>query len=526
MTQGVRIGVAKRSRFDQIEQRRSSRGTICARNDARSSNAGQRQTLVDGELHDMPATLLVLLVILAPPVGIALERVTVVDVREGVLAPDQTVLISGDRIDKVGPSPQVASPSGARRIDGKGKYLIPGLWDMHVHFANADYAPLFVTQGVVGVRDMHAHLPFMLLPLRKQIAEGKRIGPRILTAISMVDGSPPMWSGTLVAANAEEGRTAVRALQAKGADFVKVYSGLSPEAFAAICDEARKLDLAVVGHVPEAVSALDASRAGQRSMEHIFGILTASARDEDQLRREFVASIRGARAPEFYQMLIRSQSKAVETFDAGKAARLFAEFARNQTYQCPTLTVHRMLAQLKEPGFADDPRLRYTPSMMKMVWKQSLAWMEPLAKDPKNQRLLYDKTKELVGAMHKSRVPILAGTDTSNPYCMAGFSLHDELALLVESGLSPLAALQSATLAPARFLRKEAEQGTVEEGKRADLLLLSANPLEDIRNTTKIHAVILAGASLDRAALDALLADAERKAGGSQGKSLGAAGAR
>ncbi len=443
----------------------------------------------------------------------ALVHANVLDVVGGKVLIDQTVVVRDGKIESVGDAKEASVAEGVQAIDVSGKFVMPGLWDMHVHFASADYAPLFVANGVVGVRDMHAHLPFMLLPLRKQIAEGRKVGPKILTAISMVDGAPPLWGGTLTATNAEEGRKAVQTLKEKGADLVKVYSGLPPEAFEAICEEAKKVGLPVSGHVPESVGVMAASSKGVRSMEHIFGILTAASSQESALRSEMVSSMRGIDAKTFYGLLIRSQVKALDTFDGERAEGLFREFARNRTYQCPTLTVHRMFARLTESSFREDARVRYTPSLIKNVaWKQTLAWVEPIAQNAADQRRLFAKTMEIIGQMHRAGVPILAGTDTSNPYCMAGFSLHDELELLVEAGLSPLAALQSATIEPARYMDQEGRLGEVKPTQRADLLILDGNPLEDIRQTKKIRGLVLNGQYLDRASLDAMLDKAEKTA--------------
>jgi hypothetical protein len=270
----------------------------------------------------------------------------------------------------------------------------------------------------------------------------------------------------------------------------------------------------VVGHVPEAVPIAEASAAGMRSMEHLFGILTAASRDAEQLRSEFVSTIQGVSGKAFYPLLIRAQLKALDTYSPERAAALYATLAKNQTYQCPTMTVQRMFANLTDPSFTSDERNRYTPSLIKMTWKQAVEWVLPIAENKADQQRLYFKSQEMVREMHRAGVPILAGTDTSNPYCFAGFSLHDELALLVEAGLSPLAALQAATLQPARFLKKESEFGSVAPGKRADLVLLDANPLEDIHNTTKIHAVVLGGKLYDRSSLDEMLTTAEKKAAG------------
>jgi imidazolonepropionase-like amidohydrolase len=443
----------------------------------------------------------------------ALVHVNVLDVVRGKVLTDQTVVVRDGKIESVGEAKATTIGGDVQAVDETGKFVMPGLWDMHVHFASADYAPLFVANGVVGVRDMHAHLPFMLLPLRKQIAEGRKVGPTILTAISMVDGAPPLWGGTMTATSDEEARKAVQTLEEKGADLVKVYSSLPPEAFDAICDEAKKVGLPVSGHVPESVSVLDASKKGLRSMEHIFGILTAASSQESALRSEMISSMRGIDAKTYYGLLIRSQVKALDTFDGKRAELLYQEFAKNRTYQCPTLTVHRMFARLTEPSFTEDARVRYTPSLIKNVaWKQTLAWVEPIAQNAADQRRLFAKTLDIVGQMHRAGVPILAGTDTSNPYCMAGFSLHDELELLVEAGLSPLEAIRSATIEPARYMNQEGSQGEVKPAQRADLLILDGNPLEDIRRTREIRAVVLNGQYLDRTSLDAMLEKAEKSA--------------
>jgi hypothetical protein len=249
-------------------------------------------------------------------------------------------------------------------------------------------------------------------------------------------------------------------------------------------------------------------------MEHLFGLITAASTNESALRAELVASIRGVPAKTFYPLLIRAQVKALDSYSDERAAELFKTFAKNQTHQCPTLTVHRMFARLTEPSFTSDPRTRYTPMLMKAAWAQTALWVLPIAKNKDAQQKLFEKALVMVRGMHAAGVPILAGTDTSNPYCMAGFSLHDELALLVEAGLSPLAALQAATIVPARYLKEEDRSGSVDVGKRADLVLLDANPLDDVKNTTKIRAVVLAGKPFDRAALDALLLKGEQAAAG------------
>jgi imidazolonepropionase-like amidohydrolase len=205
---------------------------------------------------------------------------------------------------------------------------------------------------------------------------------------------------------------------------------------------------------------------------------------------------------------------ALETFSLEKAAILFARLKRNHTWQCPTLTVLRSGAFINDPNFRNDARLKYMPTGLITGWDPSndFRFKERTAEDVDLARLVYKKQIDLVGMMHRAGVEFLAGTDVENPYCFPGFSLHDELALLVQAGLSPMEALQSATLNPARFLGKQKELGTVEKGKIADLVLLEANPLEDIRNTTKINSVVLNGRLLERKALDQLLTEVEAAA--------------
>jgi imidazolonepropionase-like amidohydrolase len=396
-------------------------------------------------------------------------------------------------------------------VDGTGKYLIPGLWDMHVHITGTYYLPLFLANGVTGVRDMHTFWPALIYGMRKRVADGKLLGPRIVAAGALIDGPNPIWPGSLKAANAEEGRAAVRKLRKDGADFVKVYSKLPRDAFLAIAQEAKKQGLPVAGHVPESVGAAEASDAGQRCMEHLYGLWTACSSKEAALRKGVVDALPRSDNAAFRALMVRTQARALDSYDEKKATALFARFARNGTWQCPTLTVLRALASLDQEKFRKDPRVKYMGPEVLGMWspkgdraKQLLA----LAPDLKRT---YRKALPLVKALRAAKVPLLAGTDTPNPYCFPGFSLHDELALLVEAGLTPREALAAATLGPAKYLGRQKDLGTVEKGKLADLVLLSADPLADIKNTRKIAVVVVNGKLLKRADLDKLLSSAEHK---------------
>ena len=427
------------------------------------------------------------------------------------------MVITGDRITEFAPTKTVRVPKDAQVVDATGKFLIPGLWDMHVHWYGYDkaYLRLFTANGVTGVRIMWgAPIHF---EWRKEIQAGTLLGPRMVIASTILDGPKPIWPGSIAVANEAEARRAVIKVKREGADFVKVYSLLPREAYFAIADEAKKQGIPFAGHVPFFVSAGEASDAGQRSIEHLTGILAACSAREEELRKGFEDAFsnlpQGRRlpSPAHTRLLTRMM---LDTFSPEKAATLFTRLKRNHTWQCPTFTVLRSGAFINDPNFRNDPRLKYMPTQLRTQWDPStdFRFRERTAEDFDLSRLVYKKQIELVGMMHRAGVEFLAGTDVENPYCFPGFSLHDELELLVQAGLSPMEALQTATLNPARFLGNEKEFGTVEEGKIADLVLLEANPLEDIRNTTKINSVVLNGRLLDRKALDQLLAEREAAA--------------
>ncbi len=432
------------------------------------------------------------------PAPLALTHVTIIDVTGGELRRDMTVVITDDRISAIGASTTLSVPADAKVIDATGQFLIPGLWDMHVHWYRRDMFTLFIANGVTGVRQMFGNSD--LLRWRDEIAKDSLLGPRMIVASPIIDGPEPIWPNSISVSNKEEGPKAVRRVKQWGADFVKVYALLPRDAYFGIADEAKQQGITFAGHVPYSVSAREASEAGQKSIEHLTGILIACSDKEKEVRDELLRT----RSPD---ARARAVATALTTYDEKKAADLFARFAKNQTWQCPTLTVLRSNALFDYEKFWRDGRLRYIPKQMQQRWSLRRDHRSEDAKT--GAKKVLQKEFEIVGAMQKAGVPILAGTDTANPFCFPGFSLHEELALLVIAGLTPVEALRSATLNPAKFLGMDKTLGTIEVGKFADLVLLDANPLEDIRNTQKIKAVVSNGRLFDRKALDKLLADAE-----------------
>jgi imidazolonepropionase-like amidohydrolase len=448
--------------------------------------------------------------------SLLITHVTVIDATGAPARPDMTVVITGERIKALDQAGKVELPSDADAVDGTGKFLIPGLWDMHVHWSDpvapsAPYLGLFTANGVTGVRQMWgfpSHFQW-----RKDIAAGMLHGPRMMLAGPIVDGPKPVWPGSIAAGTEAEGRHAVRKTMEDGYDFVKVYSLLPRHVYFAIADEARKQGLPFAGHVPYSVTAREASDAGQKSVEHLTGLLLACSAKEGELTVALSEARRDPASPD-RALLRRVNEQLIDTFDAAKAATLFAKFKANGTWQVPTLTVLRALGNLDDKDFVKDERLKYMPLGVQNFWnpKDDFRFRTMTKEDYVLQRKVFKRDLELVGAMHREGVDLLAGTDVLNPYCFPGFSLHDELALLVEAGLSPMAALQTATRNPARYRDQLKDSGTVEAGKLADLVLLDSDPLTDIKNTRRIANVIVGGKLLTRSKLDKILTDVETAA--------------
>jgi imidazolonepropionase-like amidohydrolase len=450
----------------------------------------------------------------SPPAAIVIEHINVIDTKTGEVKRDCDVVLRGDRIASVGSMADSVKKEGAQVFNASGKYLIPGLWDMHVHIASPEYLPLFILNGVTGVREMHAFFPEQIFQYRRDTASGKRFGPHIVAAGALIDGDKPFWPGSVVARNAKEGEEAVRSLKKKGADFIKVYSKLTPEAYAAIAKECRAQGMVFAGHVPESISARDAAWAGQHSVEHLYGILLACSDQEDALRKDVMQAMAKGDNGTLRAAMMRAQEKAIDSYNPSKAKALFALFVEKETWQDPTLVVLRNIGMLNDPSITGDARLKYLSPFVKSFWNpKGQAGRFPAERQASLQRI-YRRDLQLIRDMRAAGVKFLAGTDTTNPYCMPGFSLHDELALLVSAGFSPLEALQGATYQAALCLGLLDRYGTVSPGKAADLVVLDANPLEDIHNSTKIHAVILNGKVLHRSEVDRRLAAIEKKASG------------
>ena len=463
--------------------------------------------------------------------AVAIRAVTVVDVMDGSLRDKQTVLVAGSRITAVGPADQVRIPPDAELVDAAGRYAIPGLWDMHVHSvspggvdtANRSIAaqdwhfPLFLAYGVTGVRNMNDGTVDVTLELtntiKRQLAEGSRRGPpRFFSAGPAVDGDPPLGgSKKVVVRTAAEARAVVEQLASHGADLIKVYENVSREVYFAIIDEARRRKIPVDGHIPFRVTPAEAVAAGQRTLEHPEALAAGCSTEADDERKRFAGVLAGYDGPPGSEKLLLMQVQHYRALydrrDPAACASAFETYRHNAVAVTADLLVYHHIVHADQI-LSDTARLRLVPEAVRRNWAHLLD-SETARELQSILRPIPPLELENVRLAKKAGVVLLAATDVDIPMGVPGLSLHEELVRLVEAGLTPLEALQAATLNPARVLGLVDSLGRIEPGKLADLVLLDANPLENIRNTQKIGAVVADGQLYRRADLDRLLAEVE-----------------
>jgi hypothetical protein len=437
---------------------------------------------------------------------LAITHVTLIDGTGAPAQGDMTVIVTGSRITAVGKAGLTAPPRDATIVDARGQFMIPGLWDMHQHtfMRKNKVLPLIslwgnIINGVTGVRDMGDQgIPddFGDLPMiqdfewRQAIEAGAVIGPRLVLAGAILEGPPSPRKGWPELRTEAEARKEVQFLKQFGVDFVKVHDSLPREAYFGLADESKKQGLVFAGHVPASMSVGEASDAGQKSQEHLLGILVACSTDEARLAQ--AVAERGMTA---------NAQALVDTFSPEKARALYAKFVANRTYILPSFL--REWGGLYRRSMAD-PRLAFaTPALRAEMENQARNFRE---QNVAANRLIHDIHYRIVKEMQQAGVKLLAGTDGR----LFGFDLHDELQELVKAGLTPMQALQTATRNAADYLGTSDSMGTVEKGKLADLVLLAANPLDSIANAAKIRSVVVNGRLLDRAALDRM--EAQMKA--------------
>jgi imidazolonepropionase-like amidohydrolase len=443
--------------------------------------------------------LLLSLVACAKAQTLTITHAQLIDVATGSVRPNATVVIRGNRIVSVTDSASSA-PQAGQVVDAKGQYLIPGLWDMHTHVFFDGMAddgtdlilPLFLANGITGIRDMGSDLD-RVLDARTEIAEHRLLGPRMVVSGPMLDGPTSHYKAAIAITTPADGRNAVDMLKGRGVDFIKVQSGVPREAYFAIADEAKKQGIEYEGHVPDSIRATEAVASGQRTFEHLIGIFEGSspAATEDQY-------LTGKKSPGMF----------LASYDPAREASLIQLLAKNQIWQCPTLFWERGQWLVDAIDYTKDPDLAYAAhTWVTKRWPASQkAILKSMDTDPLPAREQFvDHELDIVRKLHAANVPFLAGTDTpAGVDLIPGISLHLELQRLVAAGFTPLQALQTATLNPAKFFHKLADYGPIQPGRIADLDLLAANPLDNIANTRTITAVVTDGRYLSQDDLNQL----------------------
>ncbi|HXJ03909.1 MAG TPA: amidohydrolase family protein [Candidatus Acidoferrum sp.] len=457
-----------------------------------------------------------------PSSQLAITHVTLIDATGHPPQLDQTVLIEGRRIAAVGPTADIKVPKTARTIDASGQFLLPGFWDMHVHLAgiNADPSwskqvllPLLLANGITGVRDMGGDLD-ALLAWQRGIESGALLGPHIVAAGPFLTASGRKTPEQYPVANADAARAAVDDLKKRGANFIKIISMPSRDAFFAVADECKKQDIPFAGHLPFEIGVIEASNAGMHSIEHLLysAFALSFSSKEAELRPRLVQAEKKGDSAAWEQIA----HEADATYSPEKAATVFQTLRKNGTWVTPTLASLDITSR-PERWKTDDPLLAFVPPAIAKEWrdsfddarmKQRAAW---LARQASNDW-------KLTGELHHAGVHLLVGSDSLDPFVFPGDSFHHELAELVRTGFTPMEALQAATRGAAQFLGSEKEFGTIEPGHAADLVMFSENPVESIANTRKVWAVIRDGGYYDKAALDTLLARAKEAAAAVSGE--------
>ncbi len=449
--------------------------------------------------------------------ALCIQNIATIDAKNG-LKENQTLILKDGKIFKIAPTKDLKLSQKNNIVDGTGKYIIPGLWDAHIHFAYIEpLAPsmfdLFLAHGVTGVRDTGGQIAYVK-SFKEAANNNPLTSPRVMISGPLLDGMPNVYDGSSPgrpplstgSATVDEIEALVNVLDSLGIDFLKAYEMLTPEQFSKITEMAKAKGLKVTGHVPLSMDVISASNAGLNSMEHMRNLELSCASNAAALleeRKQLLASGKNDEGGVLRSRIHSAQRfKAVDNYDEDKAKEVLAVLAENETWQIPTMALYRSV-RVKE-------NFENLPKDIRTRWEEGLAAMSdsPPSEDRKKYAAWMSK---MVGKIHENKIEIMAGTDTPIGFLTPGLSLHEELSQLVESGLTPLEALKTATLNPAVYFDLEDELGWIGENTWADLVILDANPLENIHNTKQINAVLKQGNYMDRNQLDELLQGVRQK---------------
>lgn len=434
-----------------------------------------------------------------PPAPLVFEHVAVVPMDREIVLEDHTVVVRDGRIAALGPASAVAVPADALHIDGRGHFLMPGLADMHVHVWDENDLYLFVANGVTTVRNMFGaplHLDW-----RARIERGELVGPRLYTAGPIIDGKPAVWPGSVELVDPGEAAAVVAAQKSAGYDFLKPYARLSRECYEALVSAGEEEGLRLMGHVPDALDLHEVLAARQHTIEHMGGWAEAAQRADSPLRAN------GFRSGFLAEQL------AWQTVDPERLAALAKSVRAAEVWNCPTLVVLQKWTQGDDArALLARPEMRYVSPFLRAFWDPG-ARTNYLANLPAEDVLAARRSvpamQRALAVLRDAGGGILLGTDMGNPYVVAGFAVHEELTNLIGAGLTPYEALRAATADAARCMGAQDDWGTLAPGRRADLILLSANPLTDVRHAAARVGVVLHGRWFPAAELTAEL---ERRA--------------
>lgn len=442
-----------------------------------------------------------------------LQDITVVDVAKNQLIPHQTVVIAKDRILEVGANAIGKKYQTEQLIQAAGKFIMPSLWDMHVHFGgdtlkeeNKWLLPLYLAAGVTAVRDCAGDISLEVLAWKKAIANGQLEGPTIFTSGPKLEGPKSIWPGDLEIANETEMNAALDSLKKLKVDFIKITdNALDPALFLASIKASRKMGWKVSGHAPVQYTLNELSDAGLSTVEHLSYLLRAASKEEERItiaRRQGKISAKEA------------NDQLMQTLDSATAIKKFKMLAANGTAVVPTMNGSRVVAYLDQDNHQQDNYLKYLGPALKRTysWRVDRAAKDNAAAiSARHQN--FETAADLIPWLHQAGVTFLAGTDAGylNSYNYPGIGLHQEMAMMVQYGLPIHEALKASVINGPAFFNLSKDFGAVATNKMADLLILDANPLANIQNTQKINGLIRKGVYLNRKALDKLLADTEQK---------------
>ena len=399
---------------------------------------------------------------------LAIVGATLIDGTGAAPVADSAVVIVNGRIKAVGARSKVKIPKNANVIDAKGKFLLPGLWDMHAHFEQVEWGPIYLAAGVTTVRDCGNEFEF-ITAVRDAIAQGRGLGPRLLLA-GIVDGTGPMALGVQRVDTPEQARQWTDQYHAARFQQMKIYSSVKLEELKAVADEAHRLGMTVTGHVPNGLNAYQVIEAGQDQINHI----------------EYIDDIMHAPFPKDMSRPDRMKAIASLNLDSPEAAKALSFLKDHHTVVDPTMALFELFgATTAKPPASFEPGIeKIAPQLA-----QPLTDVEPPSERSEIADKVFAKELEVVGALHRAGIPIVAGTDQSVP----GYSLHREIELYAQAGFTPMEAIQAATIVPARAMKVDKELGTVQKGKRGDLILINGDPLQDIHKTRNVDYVITNG---------------------------------